>query len=220
MGKSNDVYNLVMERLVNADYDFGDRLLVKELSADTGASRQPIMSAMNRLSVEGFVQIIPQVGCQVISPSRTEIADFFLLFQRTDGLLAELAADRRTEEDLARLNMAQQRLHALAKAKNPSPEEYLRLNQDFHRALHLMAHSPLLERKQRNNFNMSDFFINHTVGFNALIADAVREHDRIVDAVKNRQPERARLEAEAHLAGVASAVLSGLEELPAPAAQA
>jgi DNA-binding GntR family transcriptional regulator len=211
MSKSNEVYDLIVDRLVNAHYAFGARLLVKELSAETGASRQPIMSALNRLSAEGFVRIVPQVGCEVIDPSRDEIADFFLLFQRTEGLLAELAAMRRTDDDIMQLKMAQQRLQALAEAKNPSPQDYAVLNRDFHHALHLMAHSPLLDRKQRNNFNMSDFFITHSVGFRALIPDAVREHDQIIDAVVRRQQDRARLEAESHIAAVASSVLSGLE---------
>lgn len=211
MSKSAEVYEFVVDRLVNAHYAFGDRILVKELGAETGASRQPIMAALSRLSAEGFVRIIPQVGCQVIDPCRDEIADFFQLFQRTEGLLAELAAQRRTDEDLARLRAAQGRLLALAKMKNPSPREYALLNQDFHHALHLMAHSPLLDRKQRNNFNMSDFFITHSVGFRALIPEAVREHDQIIDAVTKRQSERARLEAESHIAAVASAVLAGLD---------
>ncbi len=210
MSKSNEVYDFVVDRLVNAHYGFGDRMLVKELSAETGASRQPIMSALNRLSVEGFVSIVPQVGCEVISPSRDEIADFFQLFQLIEGLLAELAAKRRTEEDIERLQTAQRRIVVLSESKNPSVREYVRLNRDFHRALHLMAHSPLLDRKQRNNFNMADFFITHSVGFGAIMADAIREHDRIIDAVAKQDSNRARLEAESHFASIASAVLSGL----------
>ena len=210
MSKFNEVYDLVIERLVDAHYAFGDRLLVKELIAETGASRQPIMSALNRLSTEGFVEIIPQVGCQVVDPPESEIADFFLLFQRTEGLLAELAAVRWTDEDLQRLQMAQDRLRAFQAGRVQFPKEYVSLNRDFHHALHLMAHSPMLDRKQRNNFNMCDFFINHSVGFDALVSDAVREHETIIDAVSSRDPERARIEAEAHIAAVANAVLAGL----------
>lgn len=212
VSKSDEIYNLVMQRLINADYGFGERILVKELGAETGASRHPIMSAMSRLRVEGFVEIMPQVGCQVVDPSPAEIDDFFLAFQRMEGLLAELAAKRRTDEDLKRLNRAQQRLHQLEKWESPSPHEYALLNREFHHALHLMAHSPLLDRKQRNNFNMSDFFINHSVGFTAFMLNAVQQHDQIIDAVTHRQPERARLEAESHIASVASAVLSGLNQ--------
>ncbi len=210
LSKNNRIYDLVIDRLVNAGYAFGDRLLVKELATETGASRQPIMAALNRLSADGFVRIIPQVGCQVIDPSRDEIADFFLMFQRMEGLLAELAATRRTEEQLRELVRTQERLVAIERTADA--HAHAALNRVFHHLLHIMARSPLLDEKQRANFNMSDFFITHSAGFGAFMSDAVREHEQIIDAITKRQPERARLVAEGHIAAVASAVLSGLKD--------
>jgi len=217
MSKNNRVYDLVIDRLVSARYAFGDRLLVKELAAETGASRQPIMSALNRLSADGFVRIIPQVGCEVIDPSIDEIADFFLLFQRLEGILAELAARRRTDEDLDSLQRAQRRIMALEQEEGRSPRAYAELNRDFHHAIHLIARSPMLEEKQRSHFNMSDFFITHSVGFGAFMSNAAREHDTIIEAIAKQEPERARLEAESHIAAIASNVLSGLGRAAAAA---
>ncbi len=211
LSKNNKIYDLIIDRLVNAGYAFGDRLLVKEIAAETGASRQPIMSALNRLSADGFVRIIPQVGCQVINPSRDEIADFFLLFQRLEGVLVELAAKRRTEEQIRALKASQRRIMALESEKDPSPSTYAELNRDFHHTMHLMAHSPMLAEKQRSHFNMSDFFITHSAGFGSFMSDAAREHDKIIDAIVKQQPERARLEAETHIAAVASNVLAGMD---------
>ncbi len=214
LSKNHQIYDLIVERLVTAHYAFGERLLVKELGEETGASRQPIMSALNRLSVDGFVQIIPQVGCQVINPSRDEIGDFFLLFQRMEGLLAELASKRRGEEQLTELLAVQQRITAIEKDRKKSGHLYADLNRRFHNTVHLMAKSPLLAEKQRNNFNMSDFFISHSVGFKFLLVDNSHEHEAIIDAIAKQQPERARLAAEGHIAAVASAVLAGLDAQP------
>src|SRR3546814_18292754 len=83
-------YTTLFRSLVTAQYRFGQRLSVKEIAADTDASRQPIMAALNRLEAEGFVRIIPQVGCAVANPGREEIADFYLMFERMEGLLAEI----------------------------------------------------------------------------------------------------------------------------------
>lgn len=208
MSKQGQIYDLMIDRLVGANYAFGDRLLVKELGAETGASRQPIMAAMNRLSGDGFVRIIPQVGCQVINPSRDEISDFFLMFQRMEGLLTELAANRRTDPQLQELIATQQRLVAIERTRDT--KSHAALNRVFHHLMHVMARSPLLDQKQRSNFNMCDFFITHSVGFGAFMSDAVREHEQIIDAIAKQQPERARLLAEGHIAAVASAVLSAL----------
>jgi len=210
LSKNNKIYDLIIDRLVNGGYAFGERLLVKELAAETGASRQPIMSALNRLSADGFVRIIPQVGCQVINPSADEIADFFLLFQRLEGVLAELASKRRTPDELRALKAAQRRIMEHEAAPDRSAKTYAELNQEFHHAIHIMAHSALLTEKQRSHFNMSDFFISHSAGFGSFMSDAAREHEKIIDAIERQQPERARLEAESHIAAVASNVLSGL----------
>ena len=214
MSKRKEIYDLIVERLVKAYYGFGDRLLVKELSNETGVSRQPIMSALNRLSVDGFVRIVPQVGCEVIDPGRSEISDFFLMFQRMEGLLAELAAMRRTPDQLRMLKAIQIQL-SLLEAGEEHTDDYVQLNRDFHHAIHVMASSPLLDQKQRNNFNMCDFFITHSSGFAPFQKDAVAEHDQIIDAIERQQAERARLVAEAHIAAVATAVMAGLEEEPA-----
>ncbi|MBX3563560.1 MAG: GntR family transcriptional regulator [Sphingomonas sp.] len=210
LSKNNQVYGLIINRLVHARYAFGERILVKELIAETGASRQPIMSALNRLSADGFVQIIPQVGCQVIDPSRDEIADFFLMFQRMEGLLVELAAMRRTDAQLTELRGLQNRLIAIGQTGDAVA--HAALNREFHHLMHAMARSPLLDEKQRSNFNMCDFFITHSAGFEAFMSDAVQDHEQIIDAIARHQPERAKLVAEAHIAAVAGAVLVGLEK--------
>lgn len=210
MSKSNEVYELVVDRLVSAHYAFGDRLLVKELGAETGASRQPIMSALNRLSAEGFVHIVPQVGCEIINPTPDEIGDFFKLFQRLEGLLGELAAKRRTDDDLIELKLAHQRLAMMEQSSEASPDRYLKLNQAFHRQLHLMAHSPILARKQKNNFNMIDFFIGQSVGFGHLMSAGATldEHEQIVDAIEKQDSDRARQESEDHITAIAASVLA------------
>ena len=74
-----------------------------------------------------------------------------------------------------------------------------------------MAHSPLLARKQRNNFNMSDFFITQSVGFGVLMSEGEREHDRIIRALETRNADRSRAEAEAHISAIASTVLRKLK---------
>jgi DNA-binding GntR family transcriptional regulator len=58
---------------------------------------------------------------------------------------------------------------------------------------------------------MIDFFINLTAGFAEFMSDSIAEHEPIIQAIEKRQPERARLFAEAHIAAVADSVLSHLE---------
>lgn len=49
-------------------YQFGEVLSTYELAQEFGVSRRPVMDAAMRLASEGFISIIPQVGCRVIIP--------------------------------------------------------------------------------------------------------------------------------------------------------
>jgi DNA-binding GntR family transcriptional regulator len=211
MNKKDEIYDFLVDRLVGARYAFGERILVKELAAETGVSRQPIMTALNRLAADGFVRIVPQVGCQVVSPAPSEIADFFLMFQRMEGLLAELAAVRRSEEQLLELKRVQRRIVQLEEEGEALGREYSALNRSFHQLLHVMARSPLLDARQRANFNISDFFINHSIGFDRLQPGSAQEHEAIIQALERRSPDRARAVMEVHIGSVGDAVLSALE---------
>src|SRR5277367_3451839 len=209
--KQGEIYDLLVQRLVNARYAFGERILVRELAGEFGVSRQPIMTALNWLAADGFVRIIPQVGCQVINPDRNAVADFYLMFQRMEGLLAELAAARRTEHQLVELREQQRQIVSIASDREALRERYADLNRNFHHIIASMAHSTLVEEKQSANFNMSDFFINHALGFDTLGAGVAEEHEPIIDAIARREPSGARRAAEEHIASVAAAILARTE---------
>ena len=215
MSKKEEIYDRLIDRLVHAHYAFGERLLVKEIAADTGISRQPIMAALARLAAEGFVRIIPQVGCQVVAPDHDAIADFFLMFQRMEGLLAELAADRHDDRQLRGLVSVHRQIQALDLAPAGARQDYIELNRQFHRTIHAMANSPLLAIKQRSNFAMSDFFISQSTDFETFVPDAIGEHAAIIAAIEARDAERTRALAETHIDSVAKAVLAGLRAVPA-----
>lgn len=212
MNKRDEVYNRIISLLLSAKIRFGERLLVKELGAELGVSRQPIMAALNRLDAEGFVQIIPQVGCEVTNPNRSEIADFYLMFERMEGLLAELAAARRTPAQLRELSAIHQRIMAIDFSSAEAGRDYGLLNREFHQIIHIMARSPLLDERQRNNFNMSDFFINQIVGFSKFMGNAAQEHQEIIDAIEMQAPTKARSLTETHIGGIASVLLAAMSD--------
>jgi DNA-binding GntR family transcriptional regulator len=209
--KKEILYDAILNRLITAHYRFGDRILVKELVEQTGASRQPIMTALSALSADGFVQIIPQVGCEVVSPEASDIADFFQMFGRLEGLLAELAAARRKDAQVAALEAVNLKIRKLSRKDRRAEMEYRDLNQAFHRTVHQMANSPLLNARQATLFAMSDFFIMQTVGFGAHLAEAADEHEAVVSAIARRRPESARTAAEEHIKAVSKTVLDYLE---------
>lgn len=211
MSKQAMLYDKLLARLTAGEYRFGEPISVKEISEETGASRQPIMAALNALSADGFVRIVPQVGCEVANPSAREISDFFKMFSRMEGLLAELAAERRTDAELSSLKDLNGSIRKdLVTTKGSG---YKRINRSFHATFHEMASSPLLDKRQGRIFAMSDFFIVQTVGFRPRVEQAAEEHQAIIDAIESRDGQAARAAAEHHINQVAELVLASLGNL-------
>ena len=71
-----------------------------------------------------------------------------------------------------------------------------------------MARSPLIDERQRLNFNMSDFFINQAAGFGGFMGQAAEDHYAMIDAVEARDADRAYQLTRLHITSVADAVLA------------
>jgi len=207
--KKDAVYRTIMGYFLSGRYRFGDPVSVKSLSESIGVSRQPVMAALNRLSLEGFVTITAQVGCQVIAPTSQEISDFFLLFSRIEGVMAELAAARRASRNLRAMHQANAGIKALV----PTEEtwmDYRDLNRIFHTAVHECSRSPALTERSQSAWTMSDFLIAQTYGFVPHLEGAALEHDAIISAIDAQDTEAARSAAEHHILNVGRLVTDGL----------
>lgn len=205
------IYQEILQRLLSRRYLFGEKILVKEIGESTGVSRQPIMTALNSLQERGFVQIIAQVGCQVVQPSADEVADFYKMFANTEGLIAGLAAERGTPAEVARMRELNEKIANISPQHSDAAESYRNLNVDFHRLLHAMARSPIVSTRQLANFELSDFFIVQSCGFSAHLDNVTEEHDEIIAALTTRNSDLCRTAAMRHIDSVSRHVVEALQ---------
>lgn len=206
-------YSHLMQALLEGDLEPGARLSVVDLADALGCSRVPVMEALKRLGAEGFVQIIPQVGCRVARPDAAEVLDFFELFAAVEGCVTRLAAARRTAEDLPAFKALCTRLdQALRAAGGPDARDpaYRRINLEFHTAIHRLARAPLACAVAASMWDRSDFFIKVAFGslyFNRRVRQA---HAAMRKAIVDGDPAAAETAVEAHLRDVGAAVAARL----------
>ena len=121
----------------------GERIMEEELAHDLGVSRNPVREALQTLAHEGFVELEPRRGARVMMLSDDRAADVFEVREALEGLVAKLAARRRTPEQLAELDQViEQGRQVLATDDLSSLPE---LNSRFHRLLTECAASPTLD---------------------------------------------------------------------------
>lgn len=202
-GKAGEIAAELERRLMLGAYRFGESLSIIQLAQQFDASRQPVSMAISHLRSIGYVDIIPQVGCRVVSPTPAEIEDFFLAMGKTEGLVAGFAA-RRHEGDEARV------LAGIAGRSTPAQLDspigrtaYIRTVNDFHDQIWLMARSPTLEGRIARLRKLSIFYLWQ--GAPKLAPVAARrlnaERAEIAGVIAERDAERAERLMERHIAG-------------------
>jgi DNA-binding GntR family transcriptional regulator len=161
-GKAGEIAGELEERLVRGQYAFGETLSIYTLAKQFDASRQPVAAAVLYLRSVGYLEVIPQVGCRVVSPSPQEVADFYALFSRTEGLICRLAAERHVGHEARDLLATAQEL-----AANPFQSSYDRRAMAdgisiFHDQVSAMARSHLLVERISNLRRIFRFYLSHS----------------------------------------------------------
>lgn len=189
-GKAGEIATVLEERLITAEYRFGQLLSIYTLATQFTASRQPVAAAVLYLRSVGYLEVIPQVGCRVVSPSPEEVQDFYALFARTEGLIAHFAAQRCSEEEGRQLVALANEL-----AANPFRSIYDRRAMAdgisiFHERISTMARSPLLVERISNLRRIFRFYLcqsripggrpsaapQHLNALRLQLASAIAEH--------------------------------------------
>jgi len=202
-------YEAIRAILFRGLYQQGESLRMEELCERLGTSKQPIADALKRLAHEGYLTIVPKVGCSVRIYSYESVRDYYQLYAASESLLAELAATRVTNRQLNGLVKVSDSIGQLVTAPRPGRSEavrYRQLNRDFHARLRDAADSWLVAEAAAAMHDRSDFF---TVTMqHAIRADRVQrghaEHEAVIEALRRRDPAAARRAMEEHILGVCS----------------
>lgn len=201
-GKAGEIADALERRLMLGGYRFGEALSITQLAKQFGASRQPVSMAISHLRSIGYVDIMPQVGCRVVSPTPAEISDFFLTVGRMEGAVAGFAALRHVDDDaLALVRIAGREAPGRLETAD-GRAAYIRNVDDFHDQVWKMARSPLLEGRVAQLRKLSIFYLWQGAAQLAPVAaqQLNRERAAIAVAVAGRDAAGAARLMEAHIA--------------------
>ncbi|MGE0152249.1 MAG: GntR family transcriptional regulator [Reyranellaceae bacterium] len=200
--------------LLDGGLEPGQPISIAAVTRAMGVSRQPVMDAVRRLEIEGFIQVLPQIGCRVVAPQAEAVGDFFQFFARAEGLVCRLAAQRRSEEQAGALQALADsvlRESSIAGPPDSGDPTYRHLNRRLHNAIHDMARSPIASEISASMWDRSDFYSRAAFG-TLYFAPAVRRaHAAIVAAIVARDADTADSVTVAHLSGVGERAVKRLK---------
>ncbi len=213
---SLDIISQIREAILTGALNPGDRLpSEKELVAEFGVSRQTLREAIRALEVMGFLEVRKGVGggpvvLEVEMKTARESIENFLYFQNVsirhlsevrkvfEPYLAQLAAERLTSEELENLAGCHR---ASTGAKTPGASTY-RQEIAFHRLIAQASGNPVFVLIQDFVNTVLDDSKRHLRPGQDFSAEVLAAHDRILDALRARDPERAASEMHRHVCDV------------------
>jgi len=153
--------------------------------------------ALKKLEQEGFVEIIPQVGCTIKAPNISEARQSFLIRAILEGFACEVATENRTDADIKELQDIYQK--SLVAAEKNDSKEYARCNQLFHTKIIEMSNMEQLISL------VAKFWENiryQAAALNFLLErhdTSIKEHGDIIVAMAQGDKLKARMVMETHV---------------------
>jgi DNA-binding GntR family transcriptional regulator len=108
------IADIVRER-IRGELAPGARLVESDIATEFGISRSPIREALRLLERDGLVELIPHKGAVVTPIDVRDVEDIYAARMAVEGLAARYTAERMTEEGLAELQAAFERVAAAAR---------------------------------------------------------------------------------------------------------
>ncbi|MCR5978277.1 FCD domain-containing protein [Gordonia jinghuaiqii] len=183
----------VEESILSGRLSPGARINADELARASGVSHIPVREALRSLEAEGWVSRRHNRGTYVRERDPAELADLFEARLVVERRAAWLAAQRRTAAQLDALARIVDRQEVTADDAALSA-----INCDFHVGLAGCAHNRVLEAMVADVNKRVRFYYLPTAGRRHDVS--VAEHRAILDAVRDRDADRAADLLESHIA--------------------
>jgi DNA-binding GntR family transcriptional regulator len=198
------VYHEVQRRIVDGRLQQGERIYEDQLAHELEVSRNPVREALQALEAEGFVELEPRRGARVAVISIDRANDLFEMREALEGMVARLAAARRTPEQLQQLQQVLELGSAAAAAGDVATLPGL--NTEFHRVLGEAAHNTMLAETVERMSQLIEWVYTRRITQRGQMSWT--EHRNIVDAIAAADPDRAFAEACAHISNARQAFIN------------
>lgn len=192
--------DIIRGAILSGRYRLGQRINEVDLASTLGISRSPLREALRQLAEEGLVRLISGRGAYVASFEAEEIRELQEIRQALDVLAAALAAERATAAELDELERSLEEftisLQQADGAKEPATAPW---SSDFHLGIYRAAHNRKLYEQGRvvhTQLRLARFRSGATAERLVVAHD---EHVAILNALRGRDPERARRRMLHHL---------------------
>jgi len=190
-------YQAIKHRIITCAFRPGEYINELQLSALLRIGRTPVHQALDRLMMEGLVEVIPRKGVIVKPISLNEVLQIIEVRLINEPYGARLAADHADDSDLDELADILKRTEHWASLRNI--ENMMLLDRDFHLLIARAAKNSVLGELLRGLHERSLRFWFISLNVPTQYQSVHREHNAILRAIRARDPDHAETAMRGHI---------------------
>lgn len=172
----------------------GEQLREVQLAASFGTGRGVVREALRQLVQEGLVEYLPHRGSFVRLISLEDSIDVYAARDALESGAVRLALESPEPMDVSGMQAALSRLQAAADGHDRVTDSMIAADLDFHRELVALCGSERLIRAHETLMAETRMLLRHQPAY--PFADYVRDHVRLLEALKRRDPRTPELVAD------------------------
>ena len=197
---NQQVYRALRRAIITCQVLPGVLLSEKEISSQFNVSRQPVREAFIKLAEAGLVKILPQRGTFVTKISIKKVIDGQFIREAVECAIIKRVAQEITESDLVLLdkNLVEQ----IDANKRKDIRYFLEKDDEFHQIIMNVIDCPMAWETVENIKAMMDRVRYLTLEDISPPEDLVKQHEKIVMALKKHDQEMAALALHEHLSTI------------------
>jgi DNA-binding GntR family transcriptional regulator len=201
------IHEILEEAIIRGDLAPSSRLNADDIAARYGISRIPVREALRSLHEAGWVDIRPRLGTYVRDRSMTELRELFEARSGIEAQIAELAAARRTDNDLRLLEAIVSKGRTSVNAGDQ--EGTSQASVEFYDAIRSCCGNSLLASLAASLEKRARFYFSMVEG--NLGSDWIDIEEQLVESVRQQDPTEAGTTARNHILSTGLAVAKLLE---------
>lgn len=195
------IFDKLQEKIINGYYESDEKLVISQIAKEFDISIIPVREALAKLSTVGLVVFTPNHGYRVSANlSQKEFVDLFYT-----RLIIDIAAipgmiSNITSKDIEKLKL----LNSTMATNDYGSDHYKQfkkfmvLNAEFHRILIVISGNKFL-LKLYSDLYIEMFISRHIINSDIAFAELVHGHDKIIQALENRDATALKQEYIDHL---------------------
>jgi DNA-binding GntR family transcriptional regulator len=204
----NTAYDAIKHRIITCAFRPGEYINELQLSALLKIGRTPVHQALDRLMVEGMVEVIPRKGVIVKPVSLNEVLQIIEVRLINEPLAARIAADQANDADLNELTDVLERSRHWASVRNV--ENLMLFDREFHVLIARATKNDVLSELLRSLHERSLRFWFISLNAPKQYETVQDEHAAILDAIRQRNPDKAETAMRRHIESFRANVLKFL----------